>query len=94
MNKEFLSGYRTAIIMLLTLVIAGGIIAIALKKENLDFLDRGLIFFSAMSAFILLRSLIRSIKIDNKALGIQVEASDEKTTQIRQTTEIKETEKK
>ena len=74
MNTEFLSQYRTAIIMLLTVLITIGILLISWKNGDINYLDRALYFFAGMNFFILTRNLIRSIKIDNKQLGILVDA--------------------
>lgn len=73
MNNEFLSRYRTAIVMFLTILITFAILYISWKNGDIQYLDRGLYFFSGMMMFVLFRNLIHSIKIDNKQFGVQIE---------------------
>lgn len=78
MEKEFLSSYRTFIIMIFVVAITAGIMFISYKNNDVNYLDRALFFFSAMSVFILTRNLIKSIKLNNAAIGLQIEASQDK----------------
>jgi len=77
MNQEFLSRFRTAIIMILTVIITAAILYISWKNGNIDYLDRALYFFSGMMIFVLCRNLVKSIKIDNKQFGISLDAGVE-----------------
>lgn len=81
MNNEFLSKYRTALIMLLTIVITIIILLISWKNGNIAYLDRALWFFAGMNIFILCRNLIHTIKIDNKQFGISIEGSEKKAAE-------------
>lgn len=89
MNKEFMERYRTAIFIVLSIILTAFVMWLAYKKDNINYLDRGLLFFAGMSVFFIFRNLIRTIKLNNQAIGLQIEAQ-EKEEQEKQRIENEE----
>jgi hypothetical protein len=78
MNKEFMERYRTAFLMLVTVVLTSFVVYLAYSKNDINYLERGLSFFAIMAVFFTVRNLIKSFKINNPAMSIEIENKEEK----------------
>lgn len=77
MNKEFMERYRTAIFMALSVIMTAFVLFLAYAKNDIKYLDRAIYFFSGMCVFFVFRNTIKSIKLNNKQIGLQIDASQQ-----------------